>query len=237
LKDQFVSSVSHEFRAPLANIKLYLRLLDSGRPEKREQYMQTLQRETARLENLIEDLLSLSRLDLDATPTHNTPLDLHPLIAEMIADRSDLAARHGITLDYLPNAGLPLALAEPGMFAQVITNLLSNAINYTPPGGLVTISTGRRTLDQQEWVTVSVQDTGPGISAADRPHIFERFYRGEAARQSGASGTGLGLAICKQVVEKMEGRLTVESEPGQGAVFTIWLKPAAIEPMPPFLPA
>ncbi|CAG0936853.1 two-component system, OmpR family, sensor histidine kinase KdpD [Thermoflexales bacterium] len=227
LKDQFVSSVSHEFRTPLANIKLYLRLLDSGRPEKREQYMQTLQRETARLENLIEDLLSLSRLDLDAMLTRNRPTDLHPLIAEIIADRSDLAARHGITLDYLPKADLPLALAEAGMFAQVITNLLSNAINYTPPGGLVTISTDLRTANRQEWITVSVQDTGPGIAPADRPHIFKRFYRGEAARQSNAPGTGLGLAICQQVVEKMEGQLTVESEPGEGAAFTIWLRPAA----------
>ncbi len=237
LKDQFVSSVSHEFRAPLANIKLYLRLLDSGRPEKREQYMQTLQRETARLENLIDDLLSLSRLDLNTAPLRNTPIDLHPLIAEMIADRSDLAAQHGITLDYLPNTDLPPTLAEPSMFAQVITNLLSNAINYTPSGGLVTISTGRRRLDEQEWITVSVQDTGPGISAADRPHIFERFYRGEAARRSGAPGTGLGLSICKQVVEKMEGRLTVKSEPGQGATFIVWFKPAPLEPTSPFPPA
>ncbi|HSD85275.1 MAG TPA: sensor histidine kinase, partial [Anaerolineae bacterium] len=131
-----------------------------------------------------------------------------------------------ITLDYLPKADLPLALAEAGMLAQAITNLLSNAINYTPPGGLVTISTDLRTFDRQEWITVSVQDTGPGIADADRPHIFERFYRGAAARQSNAPGTGLGLAICKQVVEKMEGQLTIESEPGQGAVFIIWLKPA-----------
>jgi PAS domain S-box-containing protein len=228
LKDEFVSSVSHEFRAPLANIKLYLRLLDSGRPEKRADYMQTLQRETARLENLIEDLLYISRLDQGAAPLHNTPTDLHPLIAEIITDRSDLAARHGISLDYLPNNSLPAALVEPSMFAQVITNLMSNAINYTSHGGFVTIITGMRTYDQKEWVTVTVQDTGPGISAADRPHIFERFYRGEAGRSSGAPGTGLGLAICKRIAEKLEGRLTLDSEPGQGAAFTVWLKPASL---------
>jgi signal transduction histidine kinase len=104
--------------------------------------------------------------------------------------------------------------------------LMSNAINYTPPGGIITITTGMRTHDQQEWVTLTVQDTGPGISAADRPHIFERFYRGEAGRKSGAPGTGLGLAICKRIAEKLEGQLTVDSEPGQGTAFTIWLKPA-----------
>jgi signal transduction histidine kinase len=226
LKDEFVSSVSHEFRAPLSNIKLYLRLLDSGRPEKREQYMQTLQRETARLENLIEDLLYISRLDQGSSFLQITPTDLHPLIAEIIADRSDLAARHGISLDYLPNNRLPLALAEPGMLSQVITNLMSNAINYTPYGGLITISTSTRIFDGQDWITVTVQDTGPGISAADQPHIFERFYRGEAARKSGAPGTGLGLAICRRVMEKLEGRLTWESEPGKGAAFSVWLKPA-----------
>jgi signal transduction histidine kinase len=207
---------------------LYLRLLDSGRPEKREQYRLTLQRETARLENLIEDLLYISRLDQGTAPLHNLPIELHPLIAEIIADRSDLAARYGISLDYLPNNPLPAVLAEPSMLEQIITNLMSNAINYTPQGGFVTIITGIRSYDQQEWVTVTVQDTGPGISAADRPHIFERFYRGEAGRTSGAPGTGLGLAICKRIAEKLEGRLTLDSEPGQGAAFTVWLKSAPL---------
>ena len=121
---------------------------------------------------------------------------------------------------------MPLALAEATMFTQVISNLMANAINYTPGGGVVTLSTGMRLDNRQEWITISVQDTGPGISDADRPHIFERFYRGEAGRKSGAPGTGLGLSICRQVVEKMEGRLTVDSTPGQGATFTVWLKPA-----------
>jgi PAS domain S-box-containing protein len=226
LKDQFVSSVSHEFRAPLSNMKLYLSLLESGRPEKREQYFQTLQRETVRLENLIEDLLYISRLDMGATTARRVPTELHPLIAQMITDRADLAARHGLSLDYLPKLDLPPALAEPTMFTQVISNLMSNAINYTANGGVVTLSTGIRLEHERMWITTSVQDTGPGISEADRPHIFDRFYRGEAGRKSGAPGTGLGLSICRQVVEKMEGRLTVESTPGQGATFTVWLKPA-----------
>ena len=132
LKDQFVSSVSHEFRAPLANMKLYLSLLESGRPEKRDQYLQTLQRETVRLENLIEDLLYISRLDMGAATTRRVPTELHPLIAQMITDRADLAARHGLSLDYLPKLDLPPALAEATMVTQVISNLMANAINYTP---------------------------------------------------------------------------------------------------------
>jgi PAS domain S-box-containing protein len=226
LKDQFVSSVSHEFRAPLANMKLYLSLLESGRPEKREQYMQTLHRETVRLESLIEDLLYISRLDMGVVTPRRAPAELHPLIAQMITDRADLAARHGLSLDYLPKLDLPPAFTEASLLLQVIANLMANAINYTPSGGVVTISTGLRKADRQEWITITVQDTGPGISDADRPHIFERFYRGEVGRKSGAPGTGLGLSICRQVVEKMEGRLTVDSEAGQGAAFTVWLKPA-----------
>jgi PAS domain S-box-containing protein len=226
LKDQFVSSVSHEFRAPLSNLKLYLSLLENGRPEKRTQYFQTLQRETARLENLIEDMLYISRLDMGSATPRNAPLELHPLIAQMITDRADLAARQGLSLDYLPKPDLGLALAEDSLLAQVISNLMANAINYTPSGGLITISTGTRSSDRQEWIVVTVQDTGPGITDTDRPHIFDRFYRGEAGRKSGRPGTGLGLSICRQVVEKMEGRLTVESQPGHGAAFTVWLKPA-----------
>ena len=225
LKDQFASSVSHEFRAPLANMNMYLSLLESGRPEKREQYLQTLHRETGRLESLIEDLLYISRLDTGAATAHNVPTELHPLIASMITDRADLAARQGLSLDYLPKFDLPPALAEVSMLAQVISNLMANARNYTPGGGMVTISTGLRTDDQGEWITITVQDTGPGIINTDRPRIFERFYRGEAGRRSGAPGTGRGLSICRQVVEKMEGRLTVDSTAGQGATFTVWLKP------------
>jgi signal transduction histidine kinase len=227
LKDQFVSSVSHEFRAPLANMKLYLSLLESGRPEKREHYLQTLHRETGRLESLIEDLLYISRLDMGAATARNVPTELHSLIASMITDRADLAARHGLSLDYLPKLDLPPALAEASMLVQVISNLMTNAINYTPGGGVVTISTGTRPADHQQWITITVQDTGPGISDTDRLHIFERFYRGEVGRKSGAPGTGLGLSICRQVVEKMDGRLTLDSAAGQGAAFTVWLKPAS----------
>ncbi len=226
LKDQFVSNVSHEFRAPLANIKLYLSLLERGRPEKRGEYLQTLQRETTRLEDLIEDLLYLSRLDTGTGAMKLAPIDVHSLLAQIIADRSTLAAERGLVLDYLPQLNLPLALADASLLVHVVSNLMGNAINYTPAGGLITISAQARPWDDRSWITVTVQDTGPGISPQDLPHIFERFYRGEVGRRSGLPGTGLGLPICKQVAEQMEGRLTVLSTPGHGAAFTVWLKMA-----------
>ena len=226
LKDQFVSNVSHEIRTPLANVKLYLSLLERGRPEKREQYMQTLHRETARLENLIEDLLDVSRLDLGVVHFRSGPTDVNPILAQLIADRSALGADHSLTLDYIPDPNLPRALADAAMLTQVISNLMSNAINYTLPGGTITLSTAARPSNAQAWVTISVQDTGPGISNQDLPHVFERFYRGEAAAKSGAPGTGLGLSICHDIVERMNGHITVESQPGQGTTFTVWLRPA-----------
>lgn len=231
LKDQFVSNVSHELRTPLANVKLYLGLLERGRPEKHDQYLQTLQREAARLEKLIEDLLDISRLDLGATPINPKATDLAAALALFIADRAQLAAQHGLTLSYRPHADLPVVLVDPDLFTQVMSNVLGNAINYTPPGGTVTIITDvvDNTDSPTRWVTVSVQDTGPGIAPADRPHIFERFYRGVAGRRSGAPGTGLGLAICKEIIERMHGRLTVQSEPEQGAVFTMWLPTVQVE--------
>ncbi len=225
LKDQFVSNVSHELRTPLANVKLYVELLERGRPEKREQYMQTLHRETARLQKMIEDLLDLSRLDLGTAEIHAAPTDLNRIAADLITDRSAMATGRGVSLDYAPAADLPACLADPELIGQAMSNLITNAIAYTPQGGRVTLATEARHDDGRPWITFRVQDTGPGISANDRSHLFERFYRGEAGRKSGAPGTGLGLAICKGIVEKLDGRITFESQPGHGATFTVWLRP------------
>jgi signal transduction histidine kinase len=183
-----------------------------------------LKRESARLEKLIEDLLDLSRLDLGTHKVDATPTDLNQLTAQLIADRSALAASRQQTIDYQPGPGVVIALADPMSLSQVFTNLLTNAINYTPAGGLITVSVGYQRYDNQDWATFTVRDTGPGISAIDRPHLFDRFYRGEAGRKSGAPGTGLGLAISDKIVDQLGGSITVDSVPGHGAAFTVWLK-------------
>ncbi len=227
LKDQFVSNVSHELRTPLTNVKLYLQLMARGRPEKRDEYLRTLQRESGRLENLIEDLLDLSRLDLKATTFHLEPFDLNSLVSEMIHDRAAMATDRGLALDCNLADDLPLAMLDAQRFAQVMSNLTANAMNYTPPGGLITLSTALRMWNGLAWVTFEVADTGPGISEQEQAHLFERFFRGEASRKSGASGTGLGLPICKEIVENMGGRITVASRLGEGSTFSVWLKPSA----------
>jgi signal transduction histidine kinase len=223
-KDQFVSNVNHELRTPLANIKLYLSLLERGRPEKHGEYLQTLHREQSRLEKMIEDLLDLSRLDLGVTRIESAPLSLDPLLRQLVADRLNLAIERGLTLEYQSVEDLPLVLIDPERLTEVMTNLITNAINYTPGGGRVVVQAELRSTDER-WVTLTVRDTGPGISAKDLPHLFDRFYRGEAGRQASAPGTGLGLAISREIVDRMGGRITVESAPGQGAAFSVWLRP------------
>jgi signal transduction histidine kinase len=227
MKNQFVSNVSHELRTPLANLKLYLDLLTRGRAEKREQYLDTMRREADRLEKLIEDLLNLSRMDAGSAQVNCVPTDLDQMVRQLVQDREVLASMRELTLTADLDPNLPLALADEEMFGQVLTNLMTNAIHYTPAGGQITVHTASVTRRGKLWVTISVTDTGYGISPQEQEHLFERFYRGQAAQQTGADGTGLGLAICWEIVERHEGRITVQSpanpsQPG-GTTFTVWL--------------
>jgi signal transduction histidine kinase/putative methionine-R-sulfoxide reductase with GAF domain len=223
LKSQFVSNVSHELRTPLANIKMYLALLDRGRPEKAERYMATLRREADRLHVLIEDLLHLSRLDLGTAQPVRRPLAVNGIVRALVDDRAALVGEHGLELHCRVTPDLPLVHADEKMVVQVLTNLMSNAMHYTPPGGSIVVATAAAEDGGRAWVTLAVQDTGPGIAAEDRPHLFQRFYRGEAARNSKEPGTGLGLAICKEIVDRHEGRITLDTAPGRGTRFTVWL--------------
>ncbi|MBI5566717.1 MAG: PAS domain S-box protein [Chloroflexi bacterium] len=224
LKDQFVSNVSHELRTPLANVMLHISLLTRGRPERHDIYLRTLQREAERLRKMIEDLLDLSRLDRNVTPIELAPTDIQQLLEPLALDRAALAAQRGLTLKYEPAPDLPLALSDASKLTQVVSNLLTNALNYTPPGGEVTVLSAMHRTTTQQWIAITVRDTGPGIADKDLAHLFERFYRGEAGRKTDAPGTGLGLAISHEIIERLGGRITVESEPGHGAAFTVWVK-------------
>jgi PAS domain S-box-containing protein len=226
VKSEFVSNVTHELRTPLANLKLYLGLLDRGRPENRPAYLETLRRETERLQDLIEALLDISRLDLGETRVHLKPIDLNLRISTLVTDREALMADRGLTLKVALGAELPLALADPRLIEQVLTNLLTNAFNYTPAGGVITLRTDTVEVKGRQWVTARVSDTGPGIAPQEQSRLFERFYRGTAGQASSAPGTGLGLAISKEIMELHGGDITLESQPGQGSTFTIWMSVA-----------
>jgi signal transduction histidine kinase len=222
-KSVFVSNVSHELRTPLTNLRLFLDLLDRARPEKRESYLVTLRREAVRLQELIESLLQLSRLDLAKTEANLQPVELNALIDILSNDRKMLISNRGLNLEVELDEKIPLVMADPKLIEQVFANLLTNAINYTQPGGSILLRTGKTESEGQTWVTASVIDTGLCISEEDQAHLFERFYRGQAARDSGTPGTGLGLAISKEITNLHNGWIKVESQPGRGSTFTVFL--------------
>jgi signal transduction histidine kinase/DNA-binding response OmpR family regulator len=222
-KSQFLSSVSHELRTPLASIRLYLGLLSQGRVEHRQRYLESLAREIERLQVLIEELLDISRLDLEKTAPQWQPVDLNALLTTLVEDRTRLFTERGLHLHLDTAAELPSIAADPSLLEQVATNLLTNALNYTPPGGDVWLETASIMHEAHPWIIFKVKDTGPGIAPEEQKQLFQRFYRGEAARVSKAPGTGLGLAISQSIVNLHHGQITLESNVGEGSTFSVWL--------------
>jgi signal transduction histidine kinase len=223
VKAQFVADVSHELRTPLTNIGLYLDLLELSDDDRRNEYMSTLRRETERLARLIDQLLAMSHLDTGQAELRRTEIDLNALMKVLLGDRARMIARRGLKLEMKPDPDLPPVQGDPQYLMQVMTNLLSNAVNYTPEGGRITLETGLGNWQNTIYATLTVRDTGPGIPEEEQTHIFERFYRGLYARASGVSGTGLGLAISQEIMTRHGGRLTLFSRAGAGAAFTMWL--------------
>jgi PAS domain S-box-containing protein len=227
IKSQFVSDVSHELRTPLTNIRLYLDLLGRSTEDAARvtRYLMTLSRESERLANLIDDLLSLSRLDAEAIPFQPTPVNINELLAGLVEDRHTLASKRGLDLTLEADASLTAITGDERLITQVFTNLLTNAMNYTPDGGQIILRTGGRTSAEGKWVVAEVVDTGLGIPPEEITMIFRRFFRGHASQITAAAGTGLGLAICKEIIDRHNGRITVESDgvPGHGSKFLVWL--------------
>jgi PAS domain S-box-containing protein len=216
LKSKFVSDVSHELRTPITALSLNVDLLEYGKPEKREQYMHVIRQQVRRVVQLIEDILNLSRLELGADKVRFGSVALNSLTAQVVAVHQPTAEAKNLTLTFAPYADLPAVRGEESQLAQVITNLIGNAINYTPAGEIHV-----RTAASDHEVLIEVRDTGLGIAPDDLPHLFERFYRGSRTRQ--IRGTGLGLAIAMEIVELHDGRIEVESEAGVGTTFRVYL--------------
>ncbi len=221
LKTQFVANASHELRTPLANIKLYARLAEQGRPERRDEYLRTIASEASRLEELVEDLLTLTRLDSHMVRCYLQPTQLDELLENVIPTYQPLAEARGLTLALdLPSDPLPIVEVDPDQFTRVIVNLVSNAFKFTPTGGQITISVHEQTEHDMPGVAVQVQDNGIGISPQDQAQLFERFFRGANVI---AGGTGLGLTIVRELMGLMHGSISVESSLGKGSTFTCWL--------------
>jgi len=224
VKDEFVSNVSHELRTPITSIKLYHDMLEK-KPKAVTQYIVHMKRETDRLARLIDDLLFLSRLDQNRTEMIFGWVDLNLLVKDLVADRIPLAESRQLLLNSDIQADIPPVWADERMISQVLSILLTNAFTYTPPGGDVKVFTHYKEDDNLLLVGFSVCDNGYGITEEECKRLFERFYRGRAAQNANTNGAGLGLAIAKEIVERNNGKIEVQSEgsPGKGTTFTVWL--------------
>jgi signal transduction histidine kinase len=152
-------------------------------------------------------------------------IDLNQLVGIHVADRMMLAEKRGLSLVFEGQPDLLPILGDEGLLSQVLSILLTNALNFTPEGGLVTVSTHSQAKQDQLWVGFRVKDTGPGISPDEQNRLFERFFRGQAARAARVPGTGLGLALAKEIIKRHDGYIDVESTgvPGEGTAFSVWL--------------
>ncbi|AMB92203.1 cell wall metabolism sensor histidine kinase WalK [Aerococcus christensenii] len=224
---QFVSNVSHELRTPLTSVRSYSEALSDGAledPKLAREFLDVIQRETDRMIRMISDLLNLSRMDSNRQEMNLELIDLSRLV-DHILDRFDmmLSSEEYANKDYKILRELsdkPIWVeADQDRLTQIIDNILNNAIKYSPDGGNITV----RLMTTHNEALLSIQDQGLGIPQKAIPHIFERFYRVDKARSREQGGTGLGLAIAKEVVERLNGRIWVNSIENKGSSFYISL--------------
>jgi two-component system, OmpR family, phosphate regulon sensor histidine kinase PhoR len=228
VRRDFVANASHELKTPLTAIRGYSEtLLDEDLPgELRLRFTEVVHANAERLQRIVDDLLDLSRIESGAWATAPQPLDIAAVAAEAWNAQSGVAEEKAIRLEFRLDETAHRVTADPAALVQIFTNLFSNALRYTPEGGVVTVSSGRLQRPDGEWVEIEVADTGSGIPSAHLTRIFERFYRVDPARSREEGGTGLGLSIVKHLVESHGGRTEAQSEVGQGTRIRFTLPPA-----------
>jgi len=213
-----IAWVSHDLQTPLTSIQAILAALSDGvieDPESVQRYLSTAQREIRSLSTLIDDLFQVAQLDAGGLTLELAPNSISDLISDTLESFSQLAARQGIQLTGEVESKTDPVDMDARHIGRVLNNLVSNALRYTPAGGIVAIS-ARRVGNQVE---VRVRDSGEGIPPEDLPHIFESFYRGEKSRSRATGGAGLGLAIARGIIQSHGGQIWVESEIGVGTEF------------------
>jgi PAS domain S-box-containing protein len=220
LKSRFVSNVSHELRTPLAVIKLYATLTRKGRPEKQMHYLQTIEQETHRLETMVENILDLTRMDRQSLRVSPELLAAEEVIAQVLQVYQETAQKRAIELRNHVRGELPPLWADKNHLIQMLTNLVDNALKYTPRGGQVWVAAREIEINSKQMLEIAVGDTGAGIEEDEQSKVFERFYRG-SNNTSSSTGTGLGLAIVQELMVHHGGKVTLNSRTGEGSVFTL----------------
>jgi signal transduction histidine kinase len=224
---ELIVNVSHELRTPIANISGHVESLlmsegQSASDENSRHYLEIVAREAERLSSLVDDLLALARADADELKLDVRPIAAGDVVEEVYQSLAPLAMRDRqvkVVRSIAPE--LPPALADRDRLAQVLLNLVRNAIIYTPSGGIVSISFSR---EDASHLAITVADTGIGIPPEDLARVFDRFYRTDASRTRASGGFGLGLSIARDLVQAMGGSITVASAPGEGSQFRVVLR-------------
>ena len=221
MKSTFVSAVSHELKTPVALIKGYastMRRDDANWDEKTvRDSLQVIEEESDRLAELIDNLLDASRAQAGNFKLARVELDIDALVKHVIAKFQPQTKSHALAAD-VPS-DLPLVFADEARITQVLNNLVSNAIKYSPAGGQIRVTSSVT----PDTVVISVSDEGPGIAPEDQEHLFERFYRSESAVRKSIPGTGLGLYLCKSIVEAHGGKIWVSGDGQKGSTFNFSL--------------
>lgn len=225
MRKDFVANVSHELKTPVTSLIGFTEtLLEGAKDDKQmeEQFLNIMLHEGRRLQSLVKDLLELSKIEREHFSIEWQTVSLAKLLDAVLLIFQEKAKSKQLTIERKPGAE-GWALGDPYRIRQIMINLITNAVNYTPAGGRITLSI----METSEHAQFRISDTGIGITEDQIPRIFERFYRVDKARSRDSGGTGLGLAIVKHLVEAHEGHIDVESKPGQGTTFTISFKKSA----------
>ncbi|RMF37067.1 MAG: PAS domain S-box protein, partial [Chloroflexi bacterium] len=219
MREDFIASVSHDLRTPLASITGFTEVLLSEAPgpltEVQQEFLDIIAQSGERLLKLVNQILDVSKLDSGRFELHPAPVELRPMVESLVDQVRPLATKKQIALEVELAPDLPTITADPDRLERVLTNLLSNAVKFTPEGGSVRV----RLTRNGESVRCEVSDTGIGIPPEDLPHLFERFRRASNVQKRRIKGTGLGLYISKAIVEAHGGEIGVESRLGEGTTF------------------
>lgn len=214
-QEEFVADVSHELRTPLATVKSYVETLLDGAaedPQARTRFLNVLAKETERMVSMVKDLLVLSQMDSNRVDWEKTEMDLRSTALEAAGQARQKLRGELPAVKVMIEPDFSKAFADRDKIMRVFTNLLNNALKYTPPDGEVRVSA----VEQDHHIKVSIEDNGSGISEEELPHIFERFYRVEKTRSRDFGGTGLGLSIARKIIEAHGGKIWIDSAPGAG---------------------
>jgi two-component system, OmpR family, phosphate regulon sensor histidine kinase PhoR len=229
MRADFVANASHELRTPLAALSGFIETLQgSARDDAkaRERFLAIMQEQARRMARLIDDLLSLSRIELNAHRRPDTPIDLVPIVRQVVDGLEMLARDRGVSVN-VEAANALTVLGDRDELVRVFENLIENALKYGAVGKRVDIKlTPGVSAEGAPEAQVGVRDYGPGIAPVHMPRLTERFYRVDVTESRAQGGTGLGLALVKHILNRHHGRLTIESAPGAGATFTVHLPTA-----------